>query len=68
VVRRDGADLPDDDPLARLRWLRRPVNAAFLLLIGTQQLTIRVKLDWRSAPVPAPQLLQDVDGSPKSGA
>ena len=37
--------LPDDDPLARLRWLRRPVNDAFLLLIGTQQLTIRVDLD-----------------------
>jgi deazaflavin-dependent oxidoreductase (nitroreductase family) len=44
---RDGTAqiLPDDDPLARLRWLRRPVNDAFLLLIGTQQLTIRVKLD-----------------------
>ena len=37
--------LPDDDPLARLRWLGRPVNDAFLLLIGTQQLTIRVELD-----------------------
>ena len=37
--------LPDDDPLARLRWLRRPVNDAFLLLIGTQQLTVRVDLD-----------------------
>ncbi len=44
---RDGTAqiLPDDNPLARLRWLRRPVNDAFLLLIGTQQLTIRVKLD-----------------------
>ena len=36
--------LPDDDPLARLRWLRRPVNDALLLLVGTQQLTIRVDL------------------------
>ena len=37
--------LPDDDALARLRWLKRPVNDALLLLIGTQQLTIRVDLD-----------------------
>ena len=37
--------LPDDDPLARLRWLNRPVNDGLLLLIGTQQLTIRVDLD-----------------------
>jgi deazaflavin-dependent oxidoreductase (nitroreductase family) len=37
--------LPDDDPIARLRWLRRPVNDAFLLKIGTQQITIRVDLD-----------------------
>ncbi len=37
--------LPDDDALARLRWLKRPVNDAFVLLIGTQQLTIRVDLD-----------------------
>jgi len=37
--------LPDDDPLARLRWLKRPVNDGLLLLIGTQQLTIRVDLD-----------------------
>ena len=36
--------LPDDDALQRLRWLRRPVNDALLLLIGTQQLTIRVDL------------------------
>src|SRR4051794_37672135 len=27
--------LPDDDPYARLRWLRRPVNDAALLLVGT---------------------------------
>ncbi|HEX8156669.1 MAG TPA: nitroreductase/quinone reductase family protein [Solirubrobacteraceae bacterium] len=37
--------LVDDDALARLRWLKRPVNDALLLLIGTQQLTIRVDLD-----------------------
>jgi deazaflavin-dependent oxidoreductase (nitroreductase family) len=37
--------LPDDDALARLRWLKRPINDTFLLLIGTQQLTIRVDLD-----------------------
>ncbi len=37
--------LPDDDPLARLRWLRRPVNDALLRLVGTQQLTIRVDLE-----------------------
>lgn len=37
--------LPDDDALQRLRWLHRPVNDAILLMIGTQQLTIRVDLD-----------------------
>lgn len=37
--------LPDDDPIERLRWLRRPVNDALLLLVGTQQLTIRVDLE-----------------------
>jgi deazaflavin-dependent oxidoreductase (nitroreductase family) len=37
--------LPDDDALQRLRWLRRPVNDAVLLLVGTQQLTIRVDLE-----------------------
>ncbi|MCA1699528.1 MAG: nitroreductase/quinone reductase family protein [Actinobacteria bacterium] len=37
--------LTDDDALARLRWLKRPVNDAILMLIGTQQLTIRVDLD-----------------------
>jgi len=37
--------LPDDDPLARLHWLQRPVNDGLLLLVGTQQLTIRVDLD-----------------------
>ena len=37
--------LPDDDPEARLRWLRRPVNDAMLRAVGTQKLTIRVDLD-----------------------
>ncbi len=37
--------LEDDDPLARLRWLRRPVNDSMLLAVGTQALTIRVDLD-----------------------
>jgi deazaflavin-dependent oxidoreductase (nitroreductase family) len=37
--------LEDDDPYARLRKLRRPVNDAMLLAVGTQQLTIRVDLD-----------------------
>ncbi|HEV2061989.1 MAG TPA: nitroreductase/quinone reductase family protein [Solirubrobacteraceae bacterium] len=37
--------LPDDDPAARLRWLRRPVNDSMLRLVGTQQLVIRVDLD-----------------------
>src|SRR5205814_10669703 len=37
--------LPDDDPRARLRFLRRPVNDALLLAVGTEQLTIRIDLD-----------------------
>jgi deazaflavin-dependent oxidoreductase (nitroreductase family) len=37
--------LPKDDPYARLRWLRRPVNDAMLLAVGTEQLTVRVDLD-----------------------
>jgi deazaflavin-dependent oxidoreductase (nitroreductase family) len=37
--------LPDDDPYRRLRWLRRPVNDAALLLVGTEQLTVRIDLD-----------------------
>ena len=37
--------LPDEDPYERLRWLRRPVNDAALLAVGTEQLTIRVDLD-----------------------
>jgi deazaflavin-dependent oxidoreductase (nitroreductase family) len=37
--------LADDDPYRRLRWLRRPANDAALLLVGTEQLTVRVDLD-----------------------
>jgi deazaflavin-dependent oxidoreductase (nitroreductase family) len=37
--------LPDEDPYARLRWLRRPINDAALLAVGTEQLVIRVDLD-----------------------
>jgi deazaflavin-dependent oxidoreductase (nitroreductase family) len=37
--------LSDEDPYARLRALRRPVNDALLLAIGTEQLVIRVDLD-----------------------
>ena len=37
--------LPDDDPYARLRWLRRPLNDVALLAIGTRQLVIRIDLD-----------------------
>jgi deazaflavin-dependent oxidoreductase (nitroreductase family) len=37
--------LPDDDPRARLRWLKRPVNDSMLLAVGTEQLVIRVDLD-----------------------
>jgi deazaflavin-dependent oxidoreductase (nitroreductase family) len=37
--------LYDDDPYARLRWLRRPVNDAMLLAVGTEQLVVRVDLE-----------------------
>ena len=37
--------LPDDDPYERLRRLRRPVNDAALLAVGTEQLVVRVDLD-----------------------
>jgi deazaflavin-dependent oxidoreductase (nitroreductase family) len=37
--------LPEDDAIARLRWLGRPVNDTALRLIGTEQLTIRIELD-----------------------
>ena len=37
--------LPDDDPRALLRALRRPVNDLALLAIGTEQLVVRVDLE-----------------------
>jgi deazaflavin-dependent oxidoreductase (nitroreductase family) len=37
--------LPDEDPYARLRALRRPLNDGMLLAVGTRQLVIRVDLD-----------------------
>jgi len=37
--------LTDEDPYARLRLLRRPVNDALLLAVGTEQLVIRIDLD-----------------------
>jgi deazaflavin-dependent oxidoreductase (nitroreductase family) len=37
--------LPDEDPYERLRILRRPINDAMLLAVGTRQLVIRVDLD-----------------------
>ncbi len=37
--------LTDDDPRARLRWLKRPVNDSMLLAVGTEQLVVRVDLD-----------------------
>ncbi|MEA2265347.1 MAG: hypothetical protein QOE27_930 [Solirubrobacteraceae bacterium] len=39
--------LPDDDPRARLRWLRRPVNDAIVRLAGTSLLSVRIDLDPR---------------------
>jgi deazaflavin-dependent oxidoreductase (nitroreductase family) len=37
--------LADEDPYARLRRLRRPLNDALLLAVGTEQLVIRVDFD-----------------------
>ena len=37
--------LPGEDPHARLRALRRPLNDAMLLAVGTEQLVVRVDLD-----------------------
>src|SRR3954453_1759454 len=37
--------LPDDDPKARVKWLGRPLNDAVGKLVGTEQLTIRVRLE-----------------------
>ena len=37
--------LPGEDPYARMRALGRPLNDTVLLLVGTEQLVIRVRLD-----------------------
>lgn len=37
--------LPDDDIPQRLRWLGRPVNDGLLLLVGTEQVRIRIDLE-----------------------
>src|SRR3954454_19316888 len=37
--------IPGDDPYKRMRALRRPVNDALLLAVGTEQLVLRVDLD-----------------------
>jgi deazaflavin-dependent oxidoreductase (nitroreductase family) len=37
--------LPDDDPRARLRKLRRPANDTLLRAVGTELLTIRIDLE-----------------------
>ena len=37
--------LPDDDPEARLRWLKRPLNDTALRAVHTEKLVIRVDLD-----------------------
>ena len=37
--------LPGEDPYARLRALRRPLNDAMVLAVGTEQLVVRIDLD-----------------------
>ena len=37
--------LEDDDPMARLRWLKRPLNDSVVLAVGTELLVIRVDID-----------------------
>lgn len=37
--------LEDDDPIERLRWLKRPLNDTALRAVGTEHLVIRVDLD-----------------------
>jgi deazaflavin-dependent oxidoreductase (nitroreductase family) len=37
--------LHEDNARERLRWLGRPVNDALLLLVGTEQVTIRIDLE-----------------------
>jgi deazaflavin-dependent oxidoreductase (nitroreductase family) len=39
------ARVTDEDPYERMRRLRRPVNDAMLLAVGTEQLVVRVDLD-----------------------
>jgi deazaflavin-dependent oxidoreductase (nitroreductase family) len=39
------AHVTDEDPYDRIRRLRRPVNDALLLAVGTEQLVIRVDLE-----------------------
>jgi deazaflavin-dependent oxidoreductase (nitroreductase family) len=41
--------LRDEDPYARMRALRRPVNDALLLMVGTEQLVVRIDLDDQNA-------------------
>lgn len=45
--------LAADDPYARLRALRRPLNDALLLAVGTEQLVIRIDLDNATNPAEA---------------
>jgi deazaflavin-dependent oxidoreductase (nitroreductase family) len=37
--------LPDDDPRARLRWLKRPLNDAGLRAMASEMLVVRIDLD-----------------------
>jgi deazaflavin-dependent oxidoreductase (nitroreductase family) len=37
--------LDDDDPRARLRWLRRPLNDAGLVAMASEMLVVRIDLD-----------------------
>ena len=37
--------LPDEDPRARLRRLRRPLNDAGLIVMATEMLVVRIDLD-----------------------
>jgi deazaflavin-dependent oxidoreductase (nitroreductase family) len=37
--------LDDDDPRARLRWLKRPLNDAGLVLMASDMLVVRIDLD-----------------------
>jgi deazaflavin-dependent oxidoreductase (nitroreductase family) len=43
--RTGSAHITDDDPYMVMRRLRRPVNDAALLAVGTEQLVVRVDLD-----------------------